>query len=323
MTVRRVSLTVLMLAVAASLAACSAAAQTPATAQLANPDVVVAAVPATGATGLYIAQQKGFFTAAGLHVTIKSSDSAADTMQDLLEGSVNITLGQWTSAIGVQASGKHLRAVAAGNNGGPALEVLATLAGSPITKLSELAGKKVAVNALDGLSQLLVESLLSTVGVPASKLHWVISPFPLMGEALATHRADAAFMVEPYLSQASEMQGVTELADLDQGPTADFPITGYFATDAWAAKNPATLQAFTTALEQGQELAATDRADVEQALMQFVHITRSTAAVMALGAFPIGVDPVQLERVADLMQTYGLLPRVANVDSIVGAMTGS
>ena len=40
--------------------------------------VVVAAVPATGASALYIAQDEGLFARAGLDVRIESSASAAD-----------------------------------------------------------------------------------------------------------------------------------------------------------------------------------------------------------------------------------------------------
>jgi NitT/TauT family transport system substrate-binding protein len=309
-------------ATAAGAVGCSAAGSaSPGRPVLADPNVVVAAVPATGATGLYIAQEQGFFAAEGLHVTILSSISAADTIPDLLAGKINVSLGQWTSAIAVQAKGVHLRAIAAGNNGGPGLEVLATLPGSQITRVSELAGKRIAVNALDGLSQMIVENVLETAGVPTAKVHWVIQQFPLMGKELATHAADAVFMVEPYLTQAEEMLGVTQLADMDQGATQDFPITGYFATSSWASKNPATEAAFVTALERGQALAATDREAVEQALMGFLHISRQTAAVMALGTFPLGVDPVQIQRVADLMQANDLLPPTVNTTALVGGLT--
>jgi hypothetical protein len=43
--------------------------------------------------------------------------------------------------------------------------------------------------------------------------------------------------------------------------------------------------------------------------------------VMSLGTFPLGVDPVQLARVGDLMQTNGQLPSNVNVATIVAALT--
>lgn len=312
-------------AVTAALAAavgCSTSSSTASVTSLVNRNVVVAAVPATGATGLYIAQQDGFFAAAGLNVTIESSVSAADTIPDLLHGKVDVTLGQWTSAIAAEANGVKLRAIAAGNNGGPGLETLATLSGSPIKQVTELKGKTIAINVLGGLSQMLVESVLSTSGVPPSQVKFTVVPFPLMAEALAAHRVDAAFMVEPYLSEAEQTQGVTELTDIDQGPTSDFPITGYFATAQWAAKYPATAAAFVSALERGQALAGSDRAAVEQVMIRFVHISQQTASIMSLGTFPVGVNRVQLRRVADLMRFSQLLHVAASGEApVISSLT--
>ncbi|HEX6518465.1 MAG TPA: ABC transporter substrate-binding protein [Streptosporangiaceae bacterium] len=288
---------------------------------LTEKNVVVAAVPATGATGLYIAEQRGLFAAAGLHVTIEPSISAADVVPDLLNGSVNVSLGQWTSALAVEARGIQLRAIATGNSGGPSLENLVTAANSPIKTLSALRGKTIAVNALAGLSQLLTESVLAGAGVSANQVRFVVIPFPSMGAALARHQVDAAFMVQPYLGQVLAAHQAASLADIDQGATANFPITGYVVTTAWAKKNPATLAAFTRALAEGQKLAATDRAAVNEAIVHYISITPQTAAKMVLGGFPLTVDPSQLQRVAALMQQYGMLGKSVNVGSLVSAMT--
>lgn len=283
--------------------------------------MIVAAVPATGAVGLYIAQQRGLFTAAGLHVTIEPSISAADVVPDLVKNSINVSLGQWTSALAVQAQGIQLRAIATGNSGGIGLEELVTAAHSPVTSLGGLKGKTIAVNALNGLSQLLAESVLATAGVTATQVHFTVIPFPSMGPALTSHKVDAAFMVQPYLGQALAAHQVTKLADIDQGATTDFPITGYVVTSAWAQKYPATVAAFTRALNQGQQIAATNRAAVNAAITQFISVTPQTAAKMVLGGYPLTVDPAQLLRVATLMQQYGMLSKSVNAQSLVTAMT--
>ncbi|MGH3167354.1 MAG: ABC transporter substrate-binding protein [Trebonia sp.] len=313
---RRLTVIALTVIAAGGLAGCSAAtAGTPGSAGEVT-DVTVDAVPATGAAGLYIAEDDGFFAAAGLKVTIRSSVSAADTVPDLLRGQADVTLGQWTTAIALEAAGKKLTALAAGNSGGPGLEEIVTIPGSPIRTLAQLAGKTIAVNATSGLGQLLVETAAAPY-LPAARLRFTIVPFPRMGAALAAHRADAAFMIEPYLSQALMKYGVTELADIDQGPVQDIPITGYYATARWVHARPAVAAAFTRALEKGQRIAATDRAAVEQALISHLRISPETAAVMSLGTFPTGpVDPVELTRVGDLMRTGGVLPANADIPVI-------
>lgn len=101
--------------------------------------------------------------------------------------------------------------------------------------------------------------------------------------------------------------------------TQDFPIQGYAVTAAWAQKYPNTLKAFTRALSQGQQIADTDRGAVEQAIEQYLNIPKETAAFISLPAFPLGVDPVRLQRVVNAMKRFGLLPQQTtfNVSSMI------
>lgn len=305
-------------AVAVSAAGCSSQSTTTQTAHPADANIVVAAVPATGAAGLYIAEQRGLFSAAGLHVTIKSSASAADVIPDLINGSVNVSLGQWTSAIAVAARGIGLREIGPGNAGRVGLEEIVVGAHSPKSRLAQLKGATIAVNALSGLSQLVTESALAQAGVTAAQVHFTVIPFPDMAAALAAHRVDAALMIQPYLAKAGHQ--VTELADIDQGATQDFPITGYIATAAWVKKNPAIAAAFSRALSQGQKLAATDRAAVNQAVVKYVGVSGQAAASMTLGAFPLAVSAADLNRVAAMMQSYGMLPKSVSVATVTAGM---
>lgn len=318
---RRLLAAVASLAAAAALAGCAPATAAP-PASGGGATVTVTVVPAPGAAGLYIAADDGLFTAAGLRVTIGDAVTATGTVPALLSGRTDVVLGQWTTAIAAQAKGTRLVAIGEGNAGAPGLEELVTSPGSPIKRLSQLPGKTIAVNALRGLPQLLTVRLLEDNGVRVSAVRFIPVPFPRMGAALARHEVDAAFMVEPYLSKAEERYGVAELADLDQGSTAGIPVTGYYATRAWEAANPAAAAAFTAALRRGQQIAATDRAAVERALIRHLGISPLVAAVMSPGTYPVGpVDPVHLERVADLMRAGGLLPGAAPVAAIARALT--
>src|SRR5262249_40266090 len=94
-----------------------------------------------------------------------------------------------------------------------------------------------------------------------------------------------------------------------QGATQDFPIHGYAVTAAGAKKYPNTLKAFTTALNQGQQIADTHRAAVEATIENYLSITNHAAAFISLPPFPLGVDAVRLERVVTAMIRFDLLPK--------------
>jgi NitT/TauT family transport system substrate-binding protein len=307
------------------LAACgSTAASSTGDLQVEKPDLTVAVVPAAGPAGLYIAQMKGFFTAAGLHVTIKNVTSGSDAIADLIHGSVDVDQGQWTSDLGAEAAGVvKLHALAAGNAGAPGVEQLMVPPGSPIYSVKDLAGKTIAVNALNGLPQFLTDTVLATNGIDPSQVHFVAVPFPAMGKALLAHRVDAAFMIEPFVTQAEDSAGLVTLFDLNDGPLPGLALTGYVTTQAWMARYPKTAAAFTAALARGQKLAATSRPDVEKALAKYTTISKQTAAIMATGTFPQSVTTAALVRVGDLIQQeHGFKPGVTvNVTALAQEMT--
>jgi NitT/TauT family transport system substrate-binding protein len=101
--------------------------------------------------------------------------------------------------------------------------------------------------------------------------------------------------------------GAQELADLDQGDTAGFPIQGIAVTQSWARSNPNTLAAFLRAYSAGQQIADTDRGAVEKALETFLGLKPIAAALVSLPGFPTGVDSVRLQRIVDAMVQFHLL----------------
>jgi NitT/TauT family transport system substrate-binding protein len=281
--------------------------------------IVVGAVPAADAAGLYIAQQQGFFAAEGLHVTIKPIISAKDAITAQLAGGYDVTLGNYVSYIEADAE-QHadLRVIAEGSVMQPANQEIVTLPGSRITTLAGLKGTTLAVNVTNNIGTILVGSALEQDGLPLSDVKLIPIAFPDMLTALQHHVVQAAWLPEPFLSAAEEQIGAQEVTDLDQGATSGFPIVGYTVTRTWEQKYPSTEAAFLSALEKGQAVADSDRASVEEAAETFLGVPAQTAAVMALPEFPLGVDRLRLQRVADAMRRFGLLKQAFDVGQMIG-----
>ena len=282
-------------------------------------NLVVAAVPAADTAGLYVAQQQGFFDAVGLHVKIATVVSSATAINGQLNGHYDITSGNYVSYI-VAAAQQHadLRIIAEGSIMQPHAQEIVTAAGSTYTSIAGLRGKTIGVNVLDNIGTILVGTALEENGVPLASVHLKAIPFPEMATALAKHQVDAAWLPEPFISSAEEQIGAQQLFDVDQGATSNFPIAGYVATRAWEQKYPRTAAAFTQALEKGQALADSNRADAEQGMQTFAGVNRQTAAIMALDTYPIGVDRIRLQRVADAMQRFGLLKQAFSIGQLTG-----
>ncbi|MGO9784203.1 MAG: ABC transporter substrate-binding protein, partial [Streptosporangiaceae bacterium] len=196
------------------------------------------------------------------------------------------------------------------------VDEIVVLPRSGITSARQLAGQTIAVNALDSIAALLVSSTLQSVGVPPSQVHLVAMPFPAMPAALKAHRIDAAYEAEPYLSEAEVQAGAENLIDVNGGATQNFAIDGYVATVRWCQQYPKTAAAVARAIDRGQALADTDRPLVQGVLQKYASISEQTAAIMALGDFPTDVDAAHLQRVPDLLQSFGQLNTRFNITAM-------
>jgi NitT/TauT family transport system substrate-binding protein len=303
---------------------CASADGSAAPSGLEKTNLVVAAVPAADAAGLYVAQQDKLFAAEGLHVKIEPAFSSADVISEQLQGKFDVTMGAYPSYIYADAvSHDDFEILAAGSIMEPRNQVLMIPPDSPIRTIAELKGKTIAVNAKGNIVQLLVSALLRDNGIPVKQVHFTVVPFPNMAQALQTHqfggvRIDAAAMPEPFVTAAEESVGAQPLADEDAGAAQSLPIAGYVVTKSWAQKYPRTAAAFLKALEQGQRIADTDPNAIEKALVTYSPgVNATAAAVIAVPTFPLNTDSTLIQRVADLMQQFGYIPSRYNVSQII------
>ena len=303
------------LAVALAAAACSgsSAGTTSATtsAHLEKTSLVVGSLPVVDTAGLYLAQKEGYFRDAGLNVTIQPIPASPQAIPEMVYGQVDIVAGaNYVSFLQADASGHvgQFKILVDGQAcSADTFEILA-LPGSRITSPASLVGKTIAVNVPDNIQTLLTNTALQTSGISPSAVHYRVIPFPKMAAALSAHQVDAISVVEPFLTAAELAYGAQPVMSTCTGPTGNFPMSGYFSTQAWAQKYPNTARAFQAAMERGQALADASRAAVEQVLPDYIKsLTPEQSAVVNLGQFPTSLDYTHVQRVADLMINGGLL----------------
>ena len=304
-------------AAAAGCGSTSAQAPSPA---LEKTSITVAAVPAEGATGMYIAQDKGLFARAGLHVTIKDVTSSATVIPGLVHGDFQVASGQFSPFIAADASGlARLDIVAPGFALSPHVNEIMAPPGSPVKSVADLKGKTIAVVAPNSEISDLLYSVLGANGIAPGQVKLVTIAFPAMAAALAAHRVDAAYLTEPYATEAGQKYGDVGIADIDAGPAQHFPISGYAVLSSWAKKNPGTARAFAKAVEEGNQIADSDIAELQHAFIVALHLPPHIADLMATGTFPTQLDSVQIGRVEQLMLRYGQLKKPFNVKTMIGA----
>jgi NitT/TauT family transport system substrate-binding protein len=326
---RRFPRAVCLVALVAVIAGCSSAdAGTAKPADLEKTTLTVGAVPVADEVGLYIAKAEGFFAAEGLNVKIDSLVSSADATKGQNDGTYDVTAGNSVSYIQDEVTGRsNLEIVAEGSLMQAGNQALYTLPGSSIKSVPDLKGRRIGVNALDNIGTLLITSVLKEYGLSARQVHFVAMNFPQMGQALERHQIDAAWLPEPFGSANAESDGLTELTDLDQGATTGFPVGWYVVTRAWAKKYPHTLAAFLIALRQGQQVADTSRAAIQEAMEHLpapYTVPPGIAAVMSVETYPLTVAPdidlARTQRVANEMYQFGMLKAPFQASTMLGGL---
>jgi NitT/TauT family transport system substrate-binding protein len=316
---------VIAMAAVAILAGCSGGTQGSGTGggKLEKTNITIDAFGAIDSAGLFIAEQEGLFKQQGLNVTITTAQTSQSAIDGQLAGKYDITSADYVTYIDdVLLKKSPLRIIGESSFLQPNVLTLLTKPGSTVTTVQDLKGKTVSVNAPQDIGTLLIDSLLNDDGVKVSSVHFNNNvQFPDVATDLSNNSVAASFAPEPFVSLDAMLAGTQVLADLDQGGSTNFPIQGVAVTQQWAQQNPNTLAAFDRAYAQGQELADTDRADVEKAVVKYLQLTPQAAALISLPEFPTGVDGTRLQRLVDAMVQYGLLnKKYANfkISSIIG-----
>lgn len=269
-------------------------------------EITVGTMPIIDTAPLQIAQQRGYFEDVGLTVKTSTIQGGADGIPKLADGSLDITFGNYVSVFDTHAKGPKMHIAAEAYNAEEGVLVVTAMPNSGIREPDDLEGRTLAVNTLKNVGTLTVKSVLRTHGVDPSTVQFREMPFPDMPGALKNGSVDAAWMVEPFISQVETELGAHKVFDSASGATAGFPIAGYVTTQKFYEKNTKTVDAFKTAIQRAQK-AAQDRATVEKVLPTYTEIDPQTAAIVRVGEYPTTLEPTRLQRVPDLMREFGAL----------------
>ncbi|HEY0444129.1 MAG TPA: ABC transporter substrate-binding protein [Candidatus Limnocylindrales bacterium] len=184
---RPVRLVSLMLA-ASLAAACSGsqASPTPATTPLV---VGLGFIPSVQFAPFYLAQQKGYYTQAGLQVTFQSKIDP-DLITLVGQGSVDVGLADGTSVIPAVSQGIPIRYVATVYRAFPSIVFAKSSSG--IASAADLKGRKLGIPGRYGSSWIMLQALLQSAGLSPSDL--TITEFPDFGQGAAVQQGavDAA-----------------------------------------------------------------------------------------------------------------------------------
>lgn len=267
--------------------------------------------------GFHIALDKGYFRQEGLDVRIAVVSGSQEAIPRMINRSIDIGWGNWISFLMArQKNTLHFKAIGETYQTRPGMTALAAMPTSGIRSPKDLAGKKIGINSFGSHAELTSRAVLEASGVDPNSVHFVTVSLPNALHALQTDQVDAMSLQEPNLTQAKDKLGITVVADRAEGSVADFPNSGFAVTDDFAKQYPKTISAFQRALAKGQADAVNRQLLVDE-LTKYAKIDQQTASRVTAGVFPTSVDPARLQRCADLMTQYHMLPAHLDIQQLL------
>ncbi|HET9075912.1 MAG TPA: ABC transporter substrate-binding protein [Acidimicrobiales bacterium] len=280
----------------------------------------VGVLPIADVAPLYLGIKQGFFSQQHLDVVPHSLQGGAAVASAVVGGSLQFGFGATANLVLAKAHNLPLQFVANGDQAAAdasgAWSGILVKAGSGITSISQLAGKTIAANAVQGQNELALDSILKSNGVNPSSVHVVALPFPTMPSALQSGQVAAVTEVEPFVS-AIEAKGGKLLSPLFEGEQASEIVAGYFTTSKEIQSDAALVQRFVTAMNQSLDYAQANPAAVRAIIPTYTSIPASVAAKMKLPVWGSTVDTSSIQAQEQLMQQLGWLKSAVPVDQLV------
>ena len=253
---------------------------------------------------LTIAEQRGYFKAEGLDVSIVDFAGGARALQAVVGGSADVVSGAFEHTINMQAKGQRLRAFALQ---GRAPQIVLgvnpkTMAG--YKSAADLKGRKIGVTAPGSSTNVMVNFFLAKAGLKPSDVA-IIGVGAAQG-AVAAMRAgqiDAISNLDPVitlLARSGDLKIVSDtriVAEAEKVFGGPMPAGCLYAPQAFIDKNPATTQALANAVVRADKwIQASGPKDIIEAVPESyllgdraVYIDAFLAAKGALspdGSFP-------------------------------------
>ncbi|HEY9314390.1 ABC transporter substrate-binding protein [Williamsia sp.] len=292
-----------------------------------NSDGKIAVSVATVATESclqgYIAADKGFFTGQGLDVDLKTVAGVPELAAAVTSGTANFACTAPTATATAYVQKLGFEAVAPGvmyTPERPATWIFVP-ADSPITSVEQLAGKTIAVNALNTLPHLSTLATLQDAGVDPDSVNFTKLDFSNTAQAIESKQVDAGVLQTPFAQDAVASGFARQLvspydAVNDSNP---FVYTIWFGKDTAIEKNADATAKFNAAIVEASEWAndPANAAELRAIMQKATGISEAQLAGVEMTRYGTELTPELLQSQLDLLQRFGAIDTTVDAADII------
>ncbi len=302
---------------ALALLALGIAAARPCPAVAADTVVRLGIQPVESAGQAFFGLDLGYFQAAGMDVRLTTLANGAELVAAVIGGSLDVGQSAVGSVAQAHVKGLDVKLIA------PAGMALASAAtdltlvakDSPIKTAADLNDKVVAVNGIGNSLMYGTQAWIDKNGGDSKRVKWIELPFSSMADAIASHRVDAATLVEPYVSDAKSVARVLA-APLD-AIAARCPATTWFANGDWLARRPDIAAKVVDVFRRAALWGNVHASEAGAILLRYTKIKPETLAVITRSTFGTDLIAAEIQPLIDAGVRYGDIQRAVAANDLI------
>jgi len=303
-----------------------------ATPSLAQEELRVGYMPIAEELPKMVAEEKGFFKKHGIDAKLVRFESGPDMGTALLGGSIQVGMIGTPGLVSAAVAGRPLVAILdngsnlVGPTGYEYYTGLAVLDSSPIKNIGDLKGKKIAINVLKANSE--AQTVMQVLrwnkenpdrAIDINKdIQFMTIPFGSMPAALEQKRADAASMIEPFMTQLSMRQKVRVIAPVRYA-MENWPVSFGIVRRDYGTENPDVLKKYRASWFEAVRWIKENQDEARSIITKYTGVPAEVAQKIVLPNWSEDIKTTEraTQQVMDGMLAGGMVQKKADLSQII------
>jgi NitT/TauT family transport system substrate-binding protein len=282
-------------------------------------EVKLGVIPIIDIAPVQLGISKGVFERHKLKITTQNAQGGAAIVPAVVSGDFQFGYSNIVSLLVGRGKGVPLKMVSIGARA--SADEMDDGSGQLMTrdpaikKVTDLKGKKIAVNTLKGINEVAVASNLKKNGMRPGDVRLVEVPIPNMPAALKDGQVDAAMVGEPFITIA-EGEGARPLPVSYAGMGERLPFAAWFTSEQYASRNPDVVKRFTAALQESMKYAEAHPDEARAALDGYLKLDPGLSEKVTLPGWNPEAGKADVAPLARLTAETGLIEGTGSLDEL-------
>ncbi|MGY1691940.1 ABC transporter substrate-binding protein [Geodermatophilus sp. SYSU D01105] len=280
--------------------------------------VTIGTQPIVDSAPLYLGVDQGFFEEEGIDLTIESASGGAVVVPSVVSGDYQFGRGNVLSTMIAVDQGLPLTCIANANStaGNPDFGAVVVPADSPIQSMADLAGRTVSVNTLNNIGDTTIRAVVEEAGGDPQAVQFVEIPFPDAPAALEGGQVDAAWILDPFLTEAVDAGArVLSYNFSDFHPELD--ISCVFTSQQLMQEDPELVEAFQRAMNRSLEFSQQNPEEVRRITGTYTEIDPAVLERIVIPTFRTDFSREAMQLLGEKATEYGTLSKEPDLDQLL------